>query len=139
MKYLLGLFITISFFSSCKKEDVSPKTVVSTLELVITGTVPTTVSKIRLTNTSDNTFAEKAVTASATDGTNGLRVQLPLYTTDDVDAKISAYYTDGTTVSKIISSVKVESGKKTVISGPLSSSFKITVNGELDGEIRIDF
>lgn len=135
MKHLTWFLLTLSVFSSCKKDDAPQKTPLSTLELIITDPIPTTVSKIRLTNVADNTFSEQKVTSYENDKSQ-LDIQIPLYATTDVDAKVTVYYTDGKTASQTISDVRVEAGKTTVLSGALFS-FHVKVNGKLDDDVIV--
>lgn len=137
MKYLICLLLTLSICSSCKKDDAPSKTVVSAMELVITDPIPADVSKIRLTNVADNTFSEKVIDSSEI-GEGQLGITVPLYSAAEIDAKITVYYTDGKTADKIISAVKIEPGKKTVIKGSLLSQ-NVTVDWQWGEDILISF
>ncbi|MGX5689449.1 hypothetical protein [Arcticibacter tournemirensis] len=135
MKPLAWFLLTLSFFSSCKKDDAPQKAPMSTLQLIATDPIPTTVSKIRLTNVCDNTFSEQEIVLYENDKSQ-LDIKLPLYATSDVVAKVTVYYTDGKTASQTISDVKVEARKTTVLSGSLFS-FKVNVNGKWDDDVIV--
>ncbi|PWG81916.1 hypothetical protein [Pararcticibacter amylolyticus] len=137
MKHLTWFLLTLSVFSSCKKDDAPQKTHISTLELIITDPIPATVSKIRLTNVADNTFSEQKVT-SAENENGQLHLRIPLYSTADVVAKVTLYYTDGKTASQTIPDIKVEADKTTIVSGAMFS-FHVGVNDRDDGVIVINF
>lgn len=114
MKHLTWFLLTLSVFSSCKKDDAPQKTSISTLELIVTDPIPTTVSKIRLTDVSDNTFSEQKIT-SAENEKGQLDLQIPLYSTTDVVAKVTVYYTDSKTASQTISDVIYIRSESTIV------------------------
>lgn len=90
MKPFGYLFLIICcLFTACSKEDLSKKQVVAQVALHINDTIPANVSKIRLTNLSDNSYVEKQINASDI-GKKDVELVLDLYKiVDRMDALYS--------------------------------------------------
>ncbi len=107
-------------FTACSKDELSTqKQVVAEVALHINDTIPATVSKIRFTNLSDNSYVEKQINTSDI-GKKDVELVLDLYKlVDTMDAKVAIYYKDNTVSNRAISNIVPVAGKTLTYSGDL--------------------
>lgn len=97
MKPLYSLLLVISILlTACSKEPDkdSANTVVAKLAIKINDAIPANVTKIRFTDSKQNTYTEKIITSSDI-GIKGLELELNYYKIPDLfNGQLRFYHTD---------------------------------------------